>query len=53
MSFKPWRNKAHRLFWALEYQNGPVVFTLFLGLFNIGWWSYAPWRTLSVSWNLD
>jgi hypothetical protein len=26
-------------FWAVEYQNGPVVKALLLGFFTISWWT--------------
>ena len=48
--------RRNRWYWSLEYQPGPVVYALFLGLFYIAWMGCPcckGWRSIHFGWNLD
>lgn len=43
-----------RLFWNIDYCDGPVFRIWWLGYFQVAKWRYLPWyRGWMVNWNTD
>lgn len=45
------KNTRHRMFWAVEYIPGPVIYIYYCGLFSICWSEVYGWHW--GGWNFD